>query len=96
MAVYLLVPIAQNADRLDAAVLAHVKEADRYQIANRAGWFVRFGGTSVELGSHLTITGQKPGEPSPVGAVIISLVTSYYGRGNSDMWEWLKLRMEAG
>jgi len=30
------------------------------------------------------------GQRSPVGAALVSLVASYYGRGSSVMWEWPK------
>ena len=96
MAIYLLVPTGLNAARLTEAVQAHTSEPDRYQIVNDAGWFVVYKGTSVELSNLLEITGQAAGQPSVVGSVLIIPVFSYYGRGNTDMWEWLKTRLEAG
>lgn len=94
MAVFLLVPTSNNWDQLHAAVMRLFQEPARYEVANRAGIFVSFQGTTIELSNFLGVTGQPAGVHSPVGSVIVTLVTSYYGRGNTDMWEWLKVRME--
>lgn len=96
MAIYLLVPTANNAERLGEAVKRNIRPADRYEIANRAGWFIRFDGTTVEASNAVGITGQEPGENTVVGSTVVTLVTSYYGRGATEMWEWLKTRMERG
>lgn len=96
MATYLLVPTAKNAVQLDVAVCAKFDASNRFAVPNQAGWLVQFPGTTVEVSNHAGITGQGAGEISLVGSVIVTLVTSYYGRGSSEMWEWLKTRMEAG
>jgi hypothetical protein len=96
MAIYLVVPLAQNSSRLGSSVTKHISEQDRYPMPNDAGWFVNYAGTSIELSNLLEITGQQPGQPTPIGSTIITPITTYYGRGASDMWEWLKTRMESG
>ncbi|MDP9893207.1 hypothetical protein J2W32_001488 [Variovorax boronicumulans] len=96
MAIYMLVPIANNAAALALAVTSHIPDGDRYKIANNAGWFVKFAGTAVELSNRIGVTGQVDNAPTPVGSTIVTHVTSYYGRGATDMWEWLKTRMESG
>jgi hypothetical protein len=96
MAVFLLVPIAQNAPALASAVKSRMGPTDRYELPNSMGWYVVFKGTTIEVSNHLQITGQAEGQHTLVGATLVIPVTSYYGRGPTDMWEWLKIRMESG
>ena len=96
MGIFLLTPLGKNVAELRAAVERHFPEpASRYQIQNDAGWFVVYGGTTVELSNFIGITGQAPGDPSAIGSTLVTPVTSYYGRGPTDMWEWLKIRFES-
>ena len=78
------------------AVNSKVEANDRYALANGAGWLVAHKGTTVDVCNYLGITGQADGEKSAIGATLTVPVTSYYGRGASDMWEWIKLRLEEG
>ena len=51
-------------------------------------WFVSFDGISRDLAEKLGIRG----EPN-IGSGIVIPVTSYSGRANPALWEWLSLRM---
>jgi hypothetical protein len=95
MPIYQVTPLAKNTDLVRSAIEKHTIEADRFEIPNEAGWFVRFGGTTVELSHKLEITGQPQGIPTPVGSTLITHIVAYYGRGGTDMWEWLKTRFES-
>lgn len=94
MGIFLLTPLASNADRVAAAVRAKFTEADSYELQSSAGWLINYTGTTVELSNHLGITGQTKGEPVTIGSVLVTPVPAYYGRGPTDMWEWLKTRFE--
>jgi hypothetical protein len=95
MPVYLAIPLIADNSSLNAAVVKHIpSSADRYQLQASRGWLIKFGGTTVELSDHLELTGQQKGEGSPVGSALIVPVSNYYGRGPTDMWEWLKNRLE--
>lgn len=95
MAIYMAVPLTPSSSALDEAVIKNIaSESDRYQLQSERGWLIKFDGTSVELSNHLGITGQGPGEKSSVGSAIIVPVSAYFGRGPTDMWEWIKTRLE--
>lgn len=94
MSIFLVTPLANNADALGAAIAAHMEAGDFYPLMNMAGWFVEHKGTTVELSSVIGITGHPPGEKSKIGSALVTPITSYYGIGPSDMWEWLKSRLE--
>ena len=95
MAIYIAVPLTQSSTALDAAVVKTIVAAsDRYKLQSDRGWLIKFDGTSVELSKHIGLTGQAEGETSPIGSAIIVPVSAYYGRGPTDMWEWLKTRLE--
>ena len=94
MPVFIAVPLTQSTQTLNAAVTRIIVEADRYKLQQDRGWLIQFSGTTVELSNKLEITGQPPGTPSPIGSAIVCPITSYYGRGSNEMWEWLKTRFE--
>ncbi len=95
MAIYIAVPLTNDSTPLNEAVERNIAaDADRYKLQSDRGWLIKFAGTSAELSQHLGVTGQPPGTPSPVGSAIIVPVSAYYGRGPTDMWEWLKTRLE--
>jgi hypothetical protein len=95
MPIFLVVPLSAAPETLDKAVETHIQNpADRYKLQGGRGWLIHFNGTTIEVSNKLTITGQPEGQPAPVGSVIITVVSSYYGRGPTDMWEWIQTRME--
>lgn len=95
MGIFLITPLGHNADRIGEAVRARIPEVDRYELQSRAGWFVKFSGTTVELSNAIGISGQEKGVTSTLGSALVTSLLSYYGRGPTDMWEWLKTRFEA-
>jgi hypothetical protein len=95
MAVFLVVPTNNNMAKVRASVSKNIQPKNFYEVANNAGILVKYKGTTVELCKELEITGQPPGVPSPVGSCLVVPVTSYYGRGATEMWEWLKSRLES-
>lgn len=96
MPIFMVIPIGGNTQAVEQAATTLIAPADRYPLPNQSGWFVWFDGTTVELSKFLGITGQEHGEASPVGSTVVALISSYYGRGPTDMWEWLKTRFERG
>lgn len=94
MPIYLLTPLADNQDQAAQLVIKHVAQANRYQLPNGSGWLIFYPGTSVELSNFLGITGFAEGMHPSLTSVLITSVGSYYGRAQTDMWEWLKTRFE--
>jgi len=94
MPVYIVTPLIEDGSKLNNAIEKHAKEIDCHKLQADRGWLIKFDGTSIELSDRLGITGQNQGETPPVGSAIVVPVSSYYGRGPTDMWEWLKTRLE--
>lgn len=94
MPIFQVTPLGDNFDKLKQQVEAVFDAKDRYALPVEAGWLLRYGGTTIEVSNLLTITGQEQGEKSPVGPALVTSFASYYGRGPSEMWEWLKTRLE--
>ena len=92
MAIYLVTPLAQNADKVRVAITKNIQEENWLELQGRVGWFVSYSGTSVELSTEIGVTPKD--EASILGSVLITSVGSYYGRGPTPMWEWLKTRFE--
>ena len=79
---------------MGAAIAMHLEDGDYYPLTNNAGWLIEHKGTTVELSAVIGITGKQPGEKPKLGSALVTPVSSYYGIGPSDMWEWLKSRLE--
>ena len=94
MAVYLAVPLNPTSTALNSAVEQKFEITDRYQLQSDRGWLIKFPGTSIELSNYIGLTGRESGALSSLGSAIIVPVLTYYGRGPSDMWEWIKTRLE--
>lgn len=94
MALYLAVPLSPDFSAFDAAVQQHIPPTDRLKLQNNRGWLLKFDGTTVELSDSIGVTGQEKGTPAPLGSAIFVAISGYYGRGPTDMWEWLKTRVE--
>ena len=95
MPIFQITPLTDNAIKVGESVKRHFSEAAWYELPFSAGWFVRFNGTTVELSKKLEVTGQTDGATNPIGSTLITHIVAYYGRGSTDMWEWLKTRFEA-
>jgi hypothetical protein len=95
MPVFIAVPLANNITALDVAVNGAFESKNCYKLQNDSGWLISFDGTTNQLTDALGITGQPKGTPTPVGSTLVSLVGAYYGRGPTDMWEWLSLKLSA-
>lgn len=94
MPVFLVTPLGHNADQVGAAVRAKFPETDYYELQGRSGWLVSFSGTSLGLSNAIGVTSDDPHFKPELGSVMVTLVGSYYGRGSTTMWEWLKARFE--
>lgn len=92
MPVFLVTPLSSNADQLGSEVKRAFTEDARFELQSRAGWFVVHPGTSLEVSNALGITSSDPEFKPTIGSAMVTLVGSYYGRGATTMWEWLKTR----
>lgn len=86
MGVFLVTPI-NNPDQIATAIKGRF-DRDAYAVPKTASWLVAYEGTTIELSEELGIT------DGSVGTGIIVPVSNYYGRAPTDLWEWLKNRME--
>lgn len=91
MATYLVTPLAHNFDQLGGA-LRKVDGAEVFELQSRAGYLVEFAGTSVDLTERMGLLGS---ESKDIGSALVTSVGSYYGRGPTTMWEWLKTKFES-
>lgn len=95
MPIFLVTPLARNFSAVKEAISKAGDAADWMELQNQAGFLVSFKGTSIELSNLIGITSADRGQPSTLGSAMVTTVASYYGRGPTDMWEWLKTRFES-
>lgn len=92
MPIYLVTPLANNFHEIIREVeMAYARE-DFFTLANSAGVLVRDKGTTIEVSNKVGIT--TPDRSTKTGSAMVTSVGSYYGRGQTDMWEWLRTRFE--
>jgi hypothetical protein len=94
MPIYLITPLANNAQAIGRAVREHIHADDAYELQTNSGWLVAFKGTSVELCNLIGITPATGTAAQAIGSAMVTSIGSYYGRGSTLMWEWLKTRFE--
>lgn len=58
-------------------------------------WIVSSKETAKQLSDTLGITVDGKGL-GPTGSGIILGISSYWGRAHTDIWEWMKVKMEEG
>jgi len=83
-------PLADNYSSIEESI--EEKGLDMYQVQSQKGFLVSFSGTSIELSHKLGITGEEG--PGQLGPALVVVISSYYGRASTTMWEWMKSRME--
>ena len=91
MAIFQVTPLADNYTAIKEALEAH--QLDYLELQNTMGFLVSFHETSFELSNKLGITNTETGR-GELGSALVTLVGSYYGMGNTYMWEWIKSRLE--
>lgn len=95
MPIFLVTPLSNNAQKIKEAILEKLPSGDCFELPNNAGWLVSSNATSMEVSNLLEITPSDPEVKAGLrGSAIVTLVGSYYGRGPTIMWEWLKTRIE--
>lgn len=94
MPIYLVVPLTVDSSKLDAAVSEKIKEESRYPLQSKRGWLVQFPGTTVELSHTIGISHPDRQEKPATDSALVTPVPNYFGRGPTDMWEWLSTRIE--
>lgn len=94
MPIYLVVPLTTESSKLDHAVSSKIDEQSRFRLQAERGWLVQFPGTTVEASHAIGISHPDRAQKPDTDSAIVTPVSSYFGRGPTDMWEWLANRME--
>jgi hypothetical protein len=86
MAVFAVLPV-----RASPGLEAEIRRAfpDDNLPLPHGGWLISYSGTAVKLSETLGITDGKN------GAAVILQISSYYGRAPTNIWDWIKAKLEA-
>ena len=71
-----------------AEKIAEVFPADHLRVSDTQ-WLVSSGGTTQDISAKLGIS------DGTSGAAIVLAVSSYFGRAPTNIWEWMKVKLEA-
>jgi hypothetical protein len=90
MALYLAVPLYQDAAMLKASIEKHIALSDRFNLEGGAGWLIKFPGTVAELADLIDVAQLTPGIHPSAGSALVVLSAGYRGMGPTEMWDWLR------
>jgi hypothetical protein len=62
---------------------------------NDTQYLISTSGTTVELCAKLSIYDAREPTKTATGSAVIVATSSYFGRGPSTVWEWMKAKSEA-
>lgn len=92
MAVFVIFRV-QDPERMRNAVQQAFPE-NFFDLGNNE-WLVSAKGTAKEISDRLGITNEPPGTQSRAGNAIVFSMDNYYGRAATNIWEWVKTKVEA-
>jgi hypothetical protein len=58
-------------------------------------WLVSAVGTAQEISAKLGIHNPDSPTTAPVGEAIVFATSGYFGRAPTNIWEWIKVKLEA-
>jgi hypothetical protein len=58
-------------------------------------WLISTTGTAAELSAKLGIYDAANPSVSPTGLAVVFATSSYFGRAQQGVWEWLKAKLES-
>jgi hypothetical protein len=90
MSLFAVLSVTEN-QKLIAAIKEKFPDPDNYQITPTQ-WIVSARGTAKQVSDTLGVSVKE----SPVGSAVILAISGYWGRANTDLWDWMKAKMEEG
>lgn len=87
MSLFAVLLPAEN-PKLIAAIKGKFPDPNNYQITPTQ-WLISAKGTAQQISSVLGVSDEKP-----VGSAVILAIAGYWGRASSDLWEWMRVKME--
>lgn len=72
-------------------LIAAIKEKfpDHYEITSTQ-WMIFAKGTAQQISDKLGVSIKE----NPIGSAVILVIAGYWGRAATDLWEWMKVKME--
>jgi hypothetical protein len=77
-----------------AAKLVSEFKTDALQVSDTQ-WLVSAIGTAQEISVRLGIYNPDSATTAPVGDAIVFATSGYFGRAPANIWEWIKVKLEA-
>ena len=91
MALYAVI-LPKPTPAIVAEIKAKFAENDYYEITPTQ-WLVSGQGTAKKISDMIGITAK---EEETIGSGVVLAFNGYWGRGSTDMWEWMKAKIEEG
>lgn len=92
MTIFAVLLPAPNA-KLEAAIKAAFPN-DHFMI-NNTQWLISATSTVVDITAKLGVYNAAAPQTQSIGNAIVFATSSYYGRGPTAVWDWIKAKLEA-
>jgi len=75
--------------KLVAAIKEKFPDTDHYEITSTQ-WMISGKGTVKQISDTLGVSVKE----NPIGSAVILAISGYWGRASTDLWDWMKVKME--
>jgi hypothetical protein len=62
---------------------------------NETQWLVSATGTAIDVSAKLGVYDPRNPGAAPIGNAVIFATNGYFGRAQTNIWEWIKAKLEA-
>ncbi len=90
MSVFVVISPIQSNPKLRAAIMAKYP-SNHYELHENQ-WLINSATTSREVSENLDINNDD--KSLYTGPAVVFAISSYWGRANTELWEWLKVNLE--
>lgn len=92
MAVFLISPLEEDSSNLEEKIKKEFAEPDRFPLLNGRDWLISSHDTSKTISEKLGI--KKLDNEKESNPALVVPVSSFWGFGNPEMWDWLEMNIE--
>lgn len=68
---------------------------NEYLSINSTQWLVSSSETAIEITAKIGVYDEKNPTSPPTGNAVVFAISSYYGRAPTNIWDWIKSKLEA-
>jgi hypothetical protein len=68
---------------------------NNYLAINESQWLVSTTGTAIDVSAKIGVFDPRNPLATPTGNAVVFSTNGYFGRAQTNIWEWIKAKLEA-